>query len=68
MAREPNPIETVEIKVRTTPVVSRYLEALVASGLYGKSRSEAAERLIAAGIQSLIREGTLARAKTGGRG
>ncbi len=64
MPREPNAIQTVEVKIRTTPVVADYLQALVASGLYGKSRSEAAERLVTAGIQTLIGEGVLVARKT----
>jgi hypothetical protein len=46
-----------------------YLEELVGSGLYGKNPAEAAERLIALGIEDLIRQGTLKRrAPARGRG
>ena len=61
MARTPNKIQTVEIKLSTTPQVAMYLSALVDTGLYGKNRSEAAERLIAKGIEELIRESVLER-------
>jgi hypothetical protein len=40
----------------TKPLVDN-LESLVSSGLFGKSSPEAAERLIAKGIQDLIKEG-----------
>jgi hypothetical protein len=39
--------------------VVAYLEALVDSGLYGKNPAEAAERLVAQGIEELIRRGSL---------
>ena len=60
MARTPNKLDTVEVTIRTTPPVAAYLDELVQTGLYGKSRSEAAERLVTRGIEALISEGTLA--------
>lgn len=61
MARTPNKLDTVEVTIRTTPPVAAYLDDLVQTGLYGKSRSEAAERLVTRGIEALISEGTLAK-------
>lgn len=61
MSRQANHIETEEIKIRTTPVVARYLERLVATGLYGKTRAEAAERLVSGALERLIMDGTLLR-------
>jgi hypothetical protein len=61
MPRKRNQLETVALTVSTTPPVVDYLEALVDSGLYGKNPAEAAERLIALGIEDLIRQGTLRR-------
>ena len=61
MAKPRNPVESEKILVTTTPYVRRYLEHLVAGGLYGKNVSEAAERLIARSIESLVREGILKR-------
>ena len=61
MARTKNPIRTVAVTITTTPPVAQYLEDLVDSGLYGKNRSEAAERLVANGLERMIREGTLKR-------
>ena len=54
MAGERNQIETVEVKIRTTPQVASYLEKLVDTGLYGKNRSEAAERLLAEALRKLV--------------
>lgn len=47
------------VTISTTPPVVQYLEALVTTGLYGKTTPEAAERLISQRIEQLIREGTL---------
>jgi hypothetical protein len=62
--RKPNLTETVSLTIATTPGVVRYLQQLVETHLYGKSHAEAAERLIARAIESLIQEGTLRREKT----
>lgn len=59
MARKKNQVETVPVTISTTPPVVQYLEALVATGLYGKTTPEAAERLITQRIEQLIREGAL---------
>jgi hypothetical protein len=61
MARAPNKQETIEIKLSTTPQAAAYLDMLVKTGLYGKSRSESAERLVARGIEALIQDGTLSK-------
>ena len=61
MARTPNKLDTVEVTIRTTPPVAAYLDDLVQTGLYGKSRSEAAERLVTREIEALISEGTLTK-------
>jgi len=63
MARTPNRVTTVTITISTTEIVELYLEDLVSSGLFGKNTAEAAERLVARGIETLIREGTLKREK-----
>lgn len=59
MPRTPNSVKTVTITVSTTPPVYAYLESLVASGLFGKNPAEAAERLIAKGIEVYLGQGTL---------
>jgi hypothetical protein len=57
MARPKNVLKTVKLPISTTQPVVDSLEILVASGLFGKSSPEAAERLIAKGIQELMKEG-----------
>ncbi|MEW6307322.1 MAG: hypothetical protein AB1705_28035 [Verrucomicrobiota bacterium] len=59
MPRTPNSLKTVTITVSTTPPVYEYLEVLVRSGLFGKNPAEAAERLIARGIEDHLNEGRL---------
>ena len=61
MPRPKNQLETVSITLSTTRPVVDYLERLVESGLYGKNPAEAAERLVALGIEDLIRRDLLTR-------
>lgn len=61
MARKPNSVTTVTITISTTEGIQRYLEDLVSGGLFGKNPAEAAERLVARGLEGLMREGTLNR-------
>ena len=42
-----------------------YLKALVATGLYGRHHTDAAERLLAQSIERLIQQGTLKPLSTG---
>jgi hypothetical protein len=63
MARNPNRVTTVTITISTTQVIEAYLDELVGGGLYGKNPAEAAERLVARGIENLVRDGTLVRGK-----
>ena len=67
MGRTPNKLDTIEVTIRTTPPVAAYLDELVQTGLYGKSRSEAAERLVTREIEALISEGTLSKSIKGSR-
>jgi hypothetical protein len=57
MARPKNILKTVILKISTTEPLEENLEELVSTGLYGKNTTEAAERLIAKGIQELQKEG-----------
>ena len=66
MARKPNDLSTVKITISTTESVQRHLEDLVSGGLFGKNPAEAAERLVARGIENVLREGTLSGIKPGG--
>ncbi|CEF48621.1 unnamed protein product [uncultured bacterium] len=61
MARKPNPVKSIQITVSTTPLVHGYLSALVDTGLYGKNPAEAAERLIAKGIEVALAGGIIPR-------
>jgi len=64
MPRKHNSIETARpITLSTTPPIADYLEQLVATGLYGKNPAEAAERLVANSIKSLLKDGTLLQFK-----
>ena len=63
MARKPNGVSTVTITISTTEGIQQYLTDLVAGGLFGKNQAEVAERLVARGIENLLREGTLTRRK-----
>lgn len=63
MARRPNSVTTVTITISTTEGTQRYLEDLVSGGLFGKNPAEAAERLVARGIENLLRDGTLSQRK-----
>jgi hypothetical protein len=63
MPRTPNKVRTVTITVSTTPPVYDHLAELVATGLFGKNPAEAAERLIARGIEQFLSDGTLIRAQ-----
>ena len=67
MARKRNSVSTVTITISTTEGIQQYLEDLVSGGLFGKNPAEAAERLVARGLETLMRDGTLnrRRAKTG---
>lgn len=59
MAREPNPLPSEQLRITTTRRVLEYLDELVQTGLYGRSRPEAAERLLIRSLQTLIDNGTL---------
>jgi hypothetical protein len=59
MAHPPNQLETVPLRISTTRAVVEYLKELVATGLYGRHHTDAAERLIARGIEGLLQQGVL---------
>ena len=68
MARSKNILKTIQLTISTTEPLVDQLEILVSTGLYGKNSTDAAERLIAKGIQELQREGQFlqSRGKTKG--
>lgn len=57
--RNRNQLETEQITLSTTPIVVAYLQELVLTGLYGKNHTEAAERVLAATLESMVRAGHL---------
>lgn len=59
MARPKNALKTVQLTVAANQPLVEQLDALVSSGLFGKSYTEAAERLIAKGLYELRKEGQL---------
>jgi hypothetical protein len=61
MPRSRNAQPTVKVTISTSPALLRDLEKVVATGYFGNTRSEAAERLLAEAIRNLLREGTLVR-------
>jgi hypothetical protein len=59
--RTANKVETVWVRISTTPKVKKYLDVLTTMELYGKTAPEVAERFISERIQDLIADGTLKR-------
>jgi len=59
VAKSQNLVTTEQITISTTPQIVLYLEQLVLTGFYGKNHAEAAERLVARGVEHLLQEGTL---------
>ena len=54
MARQKNPVETVQITVSVTETVRAQLEALTTSGLFGKNAAETANIFITERIRQLV--------------
>ena len=67
MSRPRHYHRTVPTTIATTSIQRAYLSTLVKSGLYGKNEADAAERLVAAGLQNLVKEGTLRLLEKEGR-
>ena len=59
MPHPPNQLETTQLRISTTKAVVVYLKKLVSTGLYGRHHTDAAERLIAQGIERLLEQGML---------
>jgi hypothetical protein len=59
MSKTQNQLGTYPLRISTTKAVVDYLKQLVSTGLYGRTHTEAAERLISRGIERLLQEGTL---------
>lgn len=54
MPRAHNRIGTKALRLSTTPQVHEYLAQLVATGLYGKTEAEAAERLLTRALDEFL--------------
>jgi hypothetical protein len=63
MPRPRNARPTVKISITTSPTLRDDLDKVVATGYFGHTRSEAAERLLAEAIRNLLKEATLVRKK-----
>jgi len=59
MGRARNHVDTNQFTISTTPQVAELLKMLVQMGFYGKNPAEAAERVLAAELNRLLREGAL---------
>ena len=59
MARTPNSIPTRKLQLSTTPQVVEALEALMATGKFGKSKGEVAEELLRLKLREIELEGWL---------
>ncbi len=59
MPKSQNQLPTEPLRISTTRNIVEYLKQLVSTGLYGRHHTEAAERLIARGIEGLLKEGRL---------
>jgi hypothetical protein len=65
MAKSQNILSTEILTISTTPHILSALETLVRTGLYGKNRAEAAERLVSNAIRDLILDDTLIKLGAG---
>jgi hypothetical protein len=61
MPRPKNALGTVQERFSGNRIIRAYLEDLVKTGLYGRSRGEVAERMVSQGIERLIKRGTITR-------
>jgi hypothetical protein len=65
--RSKNQIETVQMVLSTTPGVIQHLQDLVATSLYGKHYTEAAERLLSRALEEMVKDGRLKARSSRGR-
>lgn len=59
MGRAPNPFKPQPLTLQATAPTRRYLERLVAIGLYGDTPNEVAKNLLLERLRQLIEEGKL---------
>ncbi len=65
MARRQNSVGTEKLHLSTTPQVLAALDALIRTGLFGKTRTEIAEELLRMKVRETVTEGWLERARSG---
>ena len=61
MGRKQNNVPTETLTLSTTPLVQKYLQAIVETGFYGKNPAEAAERILAMALEAQVDSGKLER-------
>ena len=64
MPRRRNSVETEKLHLSTTPQVLAALDALIQTGLFGKTRTEIAEELLRVKVRETVTEGWLERARS----
>jgi hypothetical protein len=65
MPRDKNTVSTAKVHLSTTPQVLSSLDALVKTGLFGKTRTEVAEELLRLKVREAVAEGWVERAGQG---
>lgn len=63
MPRERNSVGTRKLHLSTTPEVLSALDALVRTGLFGKTRTEVAEELLRLKVREQVTSGWLERSQ-----
>lgn len=63
MPRKANAVATETLKLSTTPQTLAALDELVATGLFGKTRTEAAEQLLRERLRELVNQEWIPRPK-----
>jgi hypothetical protein len=61
MPRDRNTIATKKLHLSTTPQVVAVLDALVRTGLFGKTRTEVAEEILRVKVRDAVTDGWLER-------
>lgn len=62
--RPKNAVEKIELKIHPPATVGSYLDALIATGLYGTDRTAVANNLFNDQLKQLLSKGVIERKKT----
>lgn len=57
MPRKPNNVRTKPIRISATPQIHGYLGLVLKTGLYGKTTTEAAERVLTRALEEMLKDG-----------